>query len=184
MRRLALIYGMLLTLTAGVWSSALAVTSASCLHEEGAPAASDEHDCCRADISGSNAEQPASCNALQQTSADASHDTSTASDQADDAHDGMSCAASSPATETRPAAVSGLLSCAECCAGGSGQTPATVAFVTPEQNKVKRAAGSDAAGASDLFPPSPAHVSHLAPTQHAPPSPPERRHILISIFLI
>jgi hypothetical protein len=76
------------------------------------------------------------------------------------------------------------LSCAECCAGGSGQTPATAVVVAPEQNKVKRDAGSNSVGARNLFAPAASSVSHLAPSQHAPPAPTERRHVLMGVFLI
>jgi len=168
-------------LTSGVWSSALAAASAWCSHEAGA--ASDEHDCCRADIGDSNAHHA--------EAADAPHDAApehpTTRNQPAEAHAGMNCsgAHASPPPESAPVAlVQAGRTCAECCAGGSGQTPATVYVIAPEQNKVKRDAGGDSAGASALFASSLVHVSHLAPTQHAPPVPPERRHILIGVFRI
>ncbi|HZG52961.1 MAG TPA: hypothetical protein VEZ40_12565, partial [Pyrinomonadaceae bacterium] len=75
MRRLALIFGMFLTLTAGVWSSAPADAAARCLHDEAsAPSAPDEHDCCRAKIGEQNARRTAS----QDASHDAGHEKSTA----------------------------------------------------------------------------------------------------------
>lgn len=183
MRRFALIFGILLTLTASVWGSALAAASAWCMHEAGASSASDEHDCCRANIADSDEHHSPS----HETSDDAAHETSTTHDQEREAHAGMNCggaeAASTP--ETAHAALGQRMqSCVECCAGGSGQTPATVVVVAPEQYKVKRDAGSDSAGVSDLFALAPAHVSNPAPTQHAPPTPPERRHILINVFRI
>jgi hypothetical protein len=183
MRRFALILGMLLTLTAGVWGSALAVASACCTHESAAPSAPDEHDCCRANAGQSNAHHSES----QATSHDAAHENSATEDQGQEAHAGMNCCGadvSSP-TENAPAAAGQHgLSCAECCAGGSGRTPATAIVVAPEQHKVKRDAGSDSACAGDLFASAPDHVSHFAPTRHAPPAPAERRHVLIGVFLI
>jgi hypothetical protein len=181
MRRFALILGMLLTLTAGVWGSALAA-SAWCMHAAVAPAAPDEHDCCRANLGQSNAHHAES----RETSHDAAHEDPATEDQAHAAHAGMNCgvADASATPEGAPATlIHRGLSCADCCAGGSQQTPATAVFVAPEQHKVKRAA-SDSASAGDLFAHAPVRVSHLAATQHAPPVPPERRHILISVFLI
>jgi hypothetical protein len=183
MRRFAFILGMLLTLTAGVWGSALAA-SAWCMHETSAPSAPDEHDCCRAKLGESNAHH----SEAQGTSHDdAVHENSTTEDESHNAHAGMNCdgANASATPEHAPAAlVQHGLSCAECCAGGSRQAPATAVFVAPEQNKVKRAAANDSTGAGDLFAHAPIRVSHLAATQHAPPVPPERRHVLISVFLI
>jgi hypothetical protein len=181
MRRLALIFGMLLTLTAGVWGSALAAASAWCMHEASAPAESDGHDCCRAKIGESNTPHSEST----QTSHDASHETSTTQHQAGESHAGMNCGgAKDSSTPEIDAAAFGGLSCAECCAGGSSKTPATAVFVAPEQNKVKRDASGDSQSARDLFASMTVYVSHLAPSQHAPPSPAARRHVLIGVFLI
>jgi hypothetical protein len=174
---------MLLTLAAGVWGGASAVASRLCIHESGAPSAPGEHDCCRADIARSNARHPES----QEISHDAASEDSTAADQARDAHAGMNCGgADSASTSENSMAASGLrgLSCGECCAGGSGKTPAMAVVVVPEQNKVKRGAGADSTGASDPFAPVAIDISRLAPSQHAPPAPTERRHMLISVFLI
>ncbi|HZG54496.1 MAG TPA: hypothetical protein VEZ40_20510, partial [Pyrinomonadaceae bacterium] len=101
------------------------------------------------------------------------------------AHSGMDCAddAAAATPEIRVAARGGR-SCAECCAGGSGQTPATAVVVAPEQTRVKRDAVSESARARHLFAPAPPHLSHLAPSQHAPPAPLERRHLLLGVFLI
>jgi hypothetical protein len=191
MRRLALIFGMLLTLTTGVWSGAHAAASAWCVHEASAPSAPDEHDCCRAKTGESNAGHGAS----QRASHDASHESSNtrrensnAREQARAPRAGMNCASAGEASGARENGAAALvrqgLSCAECCAGGSGQTPAAAASVAPEQNKVRRAAGSNSTAARHLFASAPSHVSHLAPTQHAPPAPLERRHILNGVFLI
>jgi hypothetical protein len=182
MRRLTLIFGIFLTLTAGVWSSALAA-SAWCMHEASAPSAPDEHDCCRAKIGESNEHHSES----QGTSHDASHEKSTTRNQAHESHAGMNCGdvVDSSTHETPAVALSqGGLSCGECCAGGSGRTPTTAVVIVPEQHKVKRDAASDSAGTRDLFAPASARVSHFAPSQHAPPAPPERRHALIGVFLI
>jgi hypothetical protein len=179
MRRFSLIFGMLLTLTAVVWGSALA--AGWCTHEADAPSVSGEHDCCRAKIGDLDAGHTPS----QGTSHDASHENSTARKQAEASHAGMNCgranAASTPETQASAFVAHGL-TCAECCVDNSGQTPATAALVAPEQNKIKRDAGR--ASARDLFTPAALYVSHLAPTQHAPPSPPGLRHILIGVFLI
>jgi hypothetical protein len=186
MRRLALIFGMLLTLTAGVWGSALAAASAWCTHDDAsAPAAPDEHDCCRAKIGEPDAHHSGS----QQTSHDdASHEKSNTHAQAGESHAGMNCGgaedSASPEIGVGSLGVRGLSSCAACCAGGSSKTPATAVVVAPEQNKGKRVASGDCASASRLFAPVTLDVSHLAPSQHAPPSSPERRHVLISVFLI
>jgi hypothetical protein len=186
MRRSALIFGLLLTLTAGVWGNALAAAaSAWCAHEADgivAADASDEHDCCRAKIGEPDTYHSQS----PQTSHDAAHEKSTTHDQAAESHAGMDCGgAKAFSTPDIDAAASlGGRSCVECCAGVPGKTPATAVFVTPEQNKLKRDAGGDCAGASDLFASVTLDVSRLAPSQHAPPAPPGRRHILISVFLI
>lgn len=174
---------MFLTLTAGVWGSALAAASAWCMHEAGALAAPDEHDCCRTNIDNRNAHHAES----QATPHDAAHENPATGKQSDEAHAGMNCggADASAMPETAPVAFGQRgLSCAGCCAGGSGHTPATALVVAPEQNKVKRDAGSDSACPGDLFAPVPSYVSHLAHRQHAPPAPPERRHVLIGVFLI
>ncbi len=185
MRRLALIFGLLLTLTAGVWGSALAVaaSSAACAHEADAAsaAASDEHDCCRVNID----EPDTHHSQAPQTSHDAAHEKSTAHGHSGAPRAAMNCGgAEAVSTPDLDVASLGGRSCVECCAGVPGKTPATAAFITPEQNKVKRDAGDDCAAASDPFAPVTLDVSHLAPSQHAPPAPPGRRHILISVFLI
>jgi hypothetical protein len=193
MRRLALIYGILLTLTAGVWGGTLAAASEWCMHAgSSAPAASDEHDCCRAKIGTPDAAHP---DGHDDASGRASHDASThdASRVEPDtlsqaaAHAGMNCAEADAAADGTPAvraATASGLSCIECCAGNSGQTPATPLSVAPEQSKFKRAAESVRAGACGFYAFSPSRISHLAPTQHAPPAPGERRHMLNSVFLI
>jgi hypothetical protein len=189
MRRLVLIFGMLLTLTAGVWGNALAAASAWCAHEASAPAApaaSDEHDCCRAKIGAPDTHHSNS----QQTSHDASHEKTNAHARAGESHAGMNCggaeeASSTPEIGGASLAARGLSSCAACCAGGSSKTPATAIFAAPEQNKVKRVEdGACCAGASRLFASVTLDVSHLAPSQHAPPASPERRHVLLGVFLI
>lgn len=174
---------MLLTLTAGVWSSALAAAASAawCMHESSAPAAPDAHDCCRAKIGEPDTQHSEST----QTSHDASHETSTTHDQANESHAGMNCGgAKDSSTLEIDAASFGGLSCADCCAGGSSKTPATAVFVAPEQNKVKRDASGGAERASDLFASTTLYVSHLAPSQHAPPAPAGRRHVLLGVFLI
>lgn len=182
MRRTTLIFGMLLTLTAGVWTSALAAAARWCAHDANASAvavASDEHDCCIAKVGKSNAHHSES----REIPHEATHEPSTTQTQAA-SHDEMNCdGASDSAHET---AVSGQrgLSCLECCAGGSGQTPATPVVVAPEQGKVKRDAANATTFARQLFAPAALCVSHLSPTQHAPPPKEQRRHILISVFLI
>ncbi|HZH31055.1 MAG TPA: hypothetical protein VEY11_09865 [Pyrinomonadaceae bacterium] len=203
MRRLALIYGILLTLTAGVWGSALAAASEWCMHAgSSAPAASDEHDCCRAKIGAPDAAHPAAHDdASGRASRDAStHDASTPDVSTHNAshvesntlnqaaaHAGVNCVDADAAADAMPAiraATASGLSCAECCAGNSGQTPATPLSVAPEQSKFKRAAESVRAGTYGFYAFSPSRISHLAPTQHAPPASTERRYILISVFLI
>jgi hypothetical protein len=182
MRRLILIFGMFLTLTAGVWSS-VPVAAASCPHEASAPDASAGHDCCRA-----NAGEPDTSHFASQGSSheEAAHVKSNTLSQAHGAPARTHCADASAAPEIDAVALGqgGLLlsSCADCCAGDAGQTPATAFVAAPEPNKVKRVAGSDAACA--LFARAPSYISHLAPSQHAPPAPPARRHILLGLFLI
>ena len=183
---------MFLTLTAGVWSSALAAVASSwCMHDMGvseadvAPA-SGEHDCCRAKLDDANA--PHSESSEHAHEAATTHENSSSPEpQADGAHAQMDCALTKePEAGSRSAAAFGERgrSCFECCAGRANQTPATAAISAPEQNKVKRAAANASACANELFVPGAHGVSHLAPSQHAPPVPRERRHVLISVFLI
>jgi hypothetical protein len=75
-------------------------------------------------------------------------------------------------------------SCLSCCVGRGTQMPTTAAFNAPEPNKVKRAAGSVSTSARNLFAPDASGVTHVTPSQHAPPAPRERRHMLNSVFLI
>lgn len=198
MRRRVLIFGIMLTLTAGMWSSALAAVAAACCMEEtsadavAATPAFDEHDCCVARIGESNAPHSEETEHGEA----AMHDSSALSPepQADATHAGMDCAgAKEPSSEAASEAKSETKfaafdergrSCLACCAGGGNRMPTTAAFSAPEPNKVKRAAGSVSASARDLFAPDASGVSHLKPSQHAPPAPLERRHILNSVFLI
>jgi hypothetical protein len=194
MRRLALISGMLFTLTASVWGSALAaVVFACCMNEASASnvaaPASDEHDCCRAKLGESNAPHSEATEHSHAAAATATHEDELAPEpQADAApHAGMDCAgAGEPGNEAKAIAASGERgrSCLECCAGRSKQMPTTATFSTPEQSRVKRAAAHVPVAVRGSFAPATSGVSHLAPSQHAPPAPVERRHKLISVFLI
>jgi hypothetical protein len=190
MRRLALISGILLTLTAGVWSSALAAVASesSCLHEASAPDAaavspSDEHDCCRAKLGEADAPR---AEPAQHSHDAATHEQTLSQPQADTAHAPMDCAGVEQTEHESKATAFGERerSCFECCAGRANQTPATATLSAPEQNKAKRAAAQASVKARDSFAPEAHGVSHLAPSQHAPPTPRERRHMLISVFLI
>jgi len=193
MRRTALIFGMLLTLTAGVWTSALAAAAVWCAPAD-AVVASDEHDCCIAKVGKSNAHHAESQEIQHEATHEpatkqvaAMHEGSTTQTQTPAPHGETNCdGASDPARETHEAALSveGGLSCFECCAGGSGQTPVTAIVVAPEQTKVKRDAANATAHMRQLFAPASLDISHLAPSQHAPPHKEQRRHILISVFLI
>jgi hypothetical protein len=189
MRRLALIFGLLLTLTAGVWSGALAAVAAACCSNDAsasvvATPASDEHDCCRAKLGESNAPHAESDEhahaALAATHADAP------APQTDGAHAGADCeaAAESEGGANGAAFVEGGRSCSECCAGRTKQMPTTATLAAPELNKAKRAATHAPVGARDSFAPTASGVAHLSPSQHAPPAPRERRHKLINVFLI
>jgi hypothetical protein len=180
MRRQVFIFGLLLTLTAGVWGSALAANS--CWHEAGAPVAADEHECCRARIGESNAPHSES----PDDSHEATRENSVSQNQVVESHAGMDCdgAAESVPQVKAPAFGGREFSCVECCANRPRQTPATPTIVAPEPNTVKRAAGHASVNARDLFTPIILDVSHLVPSQHAPPPTAERRHMLISVFLI
>jgi hypothetical protein len=189
MRRLLLIYGMLLTLTAGVWSSALvAVASAWCMHganASNAAQASDEHDCCRAKTGEPDA--PHSESTAHAHDADASHENALSQTETSDSHAGMNCAAAEkPENESKAASAfgEGVRSCFECCAGRANQTPTNATLNAPEQNRVKRAPTHASVSARDLFAPVAQGVSQHAPSQHAPPTSGERRHKLINVFLI
>lgn len=182
---------MLLTLTAGAWTNVLAAAAAWCAHDASAhdasapvAVASDEHDCCIAKVGAGSAHHSAS----PEVSHEATHEQTTTHTQAAASHAGMNCdGADESARGTYEAAsvtASRGLSCFECCAGRSGQTPATAVVVAPEQNKVKRDAANATVHARDLFAHASLNVSHLAPSQHAPPANEQRRHILISVFLI
>jgi hypothetical protein len=155
------------------------------MHEMDAPAASVDHDCCRDKSGDPHAEGHS---AGQGTANHAAHGKPTAPGRDGEVDAGLHCerALASSTSETHVVSLGrrGLSCGAACCAGGSNQTPATAVAFAPEQNKVRRAVASDSDGASDLFAPAPAHFTHLRPTPHAPPSPPERRHILIGVFLI
>jgi len=183
MRRTALIFGTLLTLMAGVWSGASIAASACCMHEASAPVVSNEHDCCRAEIGDANERRTDS----QPTSHDASHEKSNMRAQSQATHAGVNCVSAVAPSEGETGAAAfgrGGLSCAECCAGRSGHTPATAMVAISEQNRAKREARGVATGACSTFSFARARISYFAPTQHAPPSSSERRHVLLSLFLI
>jgi hypothetical protein len=190
MRRTALIFGLLLTLTAGVWGSALAaVAAACCLNDASASAdaapVADEHDCCRAKLGESNAPHSES-NEPSHAEA-ATHEHALAPEPpADDSHAGMDCEAGAEPESGAKAAAFGESgrSCLECCAGRSNQMPTTATISAPEPNKVKRTTTHAPVGAQDSFAPGAHGVAHLSPSQHAPPAPRERRHKLINVFLI
>jgi hypothetical protein len=193
MRRLALISGMLFTLTASVWGSALAaVVFACCMNEASASnvaaPASDEHDCCRAKLGESDAPHAESTEHSPAAAMTTHEDASVPEPQTGGAHHaGMDCAgAEEPGNEAKASAAFGERgrSCLECCAGRTKQMPTTATFNTPEQNRAKRAAANAHVVSRDSFAPAASGVSHLAPSQHAPPAPVERRHVLNSVFLI
>ncbi|HEV2803133.1 MAG TPA: hypothetical protein VGW12_21880 [Pyrinomonadaceae bacterium] len=185
MRRSILIFGMLLTLTAGVCGGVSLAAYACCAEEAGALAASDEHDCCRANIGydKNSARRPESHTA----SPDGAHENLNATPlQTRDSHTETNCSGADASAERHGAALGrDDLSCGECCAGGSGRTPATVLVAASEGNKTKRDARYVSSDASrDLFAHVPARVSQLAARPHAPPHVPARLHVLHSLFLI
>lgn len=191
---------MFLTLTAGVWGGALAAfaSSAWCLHDMNASEAdvapaSDEHDCCRARLGDANATHSESTEHSHDDAA--THEDALSQTQANNPHAEMDCAsaqgpesesAEGPESESKATAVFGERgpSCFECCAGRANQTPITATFGAPEQNKIKRDGASAPVNAHDLFAPAAHGISHLTPSQHAPPMPAGRRHVLLSVFLI
>ncbi|HLL71899.1 MAG TPA: hypothetical protein VK363_10725, partial [Pyrinomonadaceae bacterium] len=146
--------------------------------------ASDEHDCCIAKVGKSNAHHAES----QEIQHEATHEQASTQTQTAAPHAGMDCDGVGDSARDAHAANAAIgergLSCFECCAGGSGQTPATAVVVAPEQTKVKRDAANATAHMRQLFAPASLDISHLAPSQHAPPHKEQRRHILISVFLI
>jgi len=180
MRRRALIFGILLTLTASVWSGALAA-AASCLHEANA-VASVEHDCCRAKIG----EPDTHHSEATEDAHAATHGQSISQNQAPGSHAGMNCGgAEKSAREPKVTAFGERnLSCFACCANRPGGMPVMAVVSAPEQNKVKRDAGNAQSNPRAIFAPTAHDVSHLAPTQHAPPPTEQRRHLLISVYLI
>ncbi|HEY0100808.1 MAG TPA: hypothetical protein VGB76_17815 [Pyrinomonadaceae bacterium] len=189
MRRTALIFGLLLTLTAGVWSSALAAVVYACCADETSAAstvaalpAPDEHDCCRARFAEPGA-PPAEATGHAHEAATHEDELSPAP-QVESSHAGMDCANSKePESDARVTAFGERL-CSECCVGRGNQVPTTATFSAPEQNRAKRDAASVYVNARELFAPGTQGVAHLSPSQHAPPASRERRHILISVFLI
>ncbi len=185
MRQPALIFGMLLTLTTGVWSSALTVAGGWCRHEASAPVASDEHDCCRARIGESNSQYSES----PDNSPGATRGKWASQNQVGGSQAGMDGSRVAEAAEFVPRAKATSfdecgLSCFECCANRSGKMPVTPTIVAPEPNQVKRVAGAASASAWYSFASTAFDISTLAPSQHAPPPTAERRHMLISVFLI
>lgn len=72
-------------------------------------------------------------------------------------------------------------SCAHCV--GRGDLPAAPAGVR-ELTAQKSGAGKAAAHATKILAQPAAHVSRLAPGQHAPPGPAGRTHLLLRVFLI
>jgi hypothetical protein len=193
MRRTTLIFGLFLTLTAGVWGSALAAVADACCmnethaHDATTSPAPDEHDCCRAKLYESNA--PSSDSTKHSHHAAKTHeDAPSPQPQAVNSHAQMDCVGGeAPEREAKATKVAAFVergrSCLECCAGRTGQVPAKSTVSAPEPNRVKRAA-AHVSVARDSFAPGTQGVSHLTPSQHAPPAPRERRHILIGIFLI
>ncbi|HYO98690.1 MAG TPA: hypothetical protein VER76_00580 [Pyrinomonadaceae bacterium] len=194
MRQTALIFGMLLTLAAGVWTCAPSADAAPCAHDTDAHAsatASDEHDCCLARIGQPDAHHPASPEISHEaTHQQSTHEQSTLQTQTAASHAGTHCDSardSARDTHGEEAAAAGGdcgRSCFECCAGRSGQTPTTAVVAAPEQGKAKRDAAHATPAARQLFAHASPDISHLAPSQHAPPQNEQRRHILISVFLI
>lgn len=191
---------MFLTLTAGVWGGALAAfaSTAWCPHdmsasEAGSAPASDEHDCCRARFGDANVPHTESTEHTHDAAA--THVDALSQTQANNPHAEMDCAraqgpksesAEGPGSESKATAAfgEGGRSCFECCAGRGNQTPITATFGAPEQNKIKRDGANAPVNEHDLFAPDAHGVSHLTPSQHAPPIPAGRRHVLISVFLI
>lgn len=192
MRRLALIFGLILTLTAGAWGGVLAaVVAACCMNDAGASnvavaPASDEHDCCRAKLDETDAPPSESTGHAHDEAAATHEDAPSPEPQADGSHDGMDCeVAAEPESGTKVAALGERgRSCFECCAGRSQQMPTTATISAPEPNKVKRAAAHASTSARDTFASDAHGVAHLSPSQHAPPAPRARRHKLINVFLI
>jgi hypothetical protein len=190
MRRPALIFGLLLTLTAGVWSGALAAVVAACCSNDAsalavAAPASDEHDCCRAKFDSSNPSHAESTEHAHAVAA--THEDAPAPEpQADASHAKMDCesAAESESGAESAVFVESGRSCFECCAGRTRQMPTTATLGAPEPNKMKRPAAHASVGARHSFAPGAQGVAHLSPSQHAPPAPRERRHKLINVFLI
>ncbi|HEX8423128.1 MAG TPA: hypothetical protein VF634_06940 [Pyrinomonadaceae bacterium] len=189
MRRTTLIFGLILTLTAGVWGGALAAVAAACCADEmsapdvAAAPAPDEHDCCRAKLGEPDA--PHAETTEHAHAATATHEDEPSHEpQAGGPHAGMDCAGAGEPEDEVTAAAFGGRSCVECCAGRGNRTPTTATVSAPEPNKVKRAAPYVSASAHDSFTTAAQGVSPLTPTQHAPPASRERRHILISVFLI
>lgn len=182
---------MLLTLAAGVWTCAPNADAASCAHDTDAHAsavtASEEHDCCVARIGQPDAHHPASPEISHEaTHQQSTHERSTLQTQTAAPHAATHCD-SARDTHGEAAAAAGVdcgRSCFECCAGRSGQTPTTAVVGAPEQGKAKRDAAHATTSARHLFAPASTDISHLAPSQHAPPPNEQRRHILNSVFLI
>lgn len=189
MRRTTLIFGLILTLTACVWGSALAAIASACCSDETsahatAAPAPDEHDCCRAKLGEPDAPHGEAPDHAHAAAATHEADEPSPEPQAESPHAGMDCAGARVPEDEAKAAAFGERSCLECCAGRSNRTPTTATVCAPEPNKVKRAAPNVSASMHDSFAPVAQGVSHLTPTQHAPPASCERRHILISVFLI
>ena len=194
MRRLAIICGLLLALSAGVWGGAFAaVASACCLSAaagETAPA-SDEHDCCRAKIGESNASHTESTGHAHAGTAATREDELAPEPQADGSHAGLDCEAAAASGGGANAVEAKAVcfaerghSCLECCAGRGKQMPTTATVSAPEPNKVKRGGAHASSGTHRSFAHGAQDVAHLSPSQHAPPAPGERRHKLINVFLI
>lgn len=160
MRRLVSIIGItLLALLVGGWGSVFA--AAFCPHM--AATAAEDHSCCLAKIESAGEHHS---NNHQATHGAKTEQTSAACHLHGDA------AALSPVAAT----------CAHCV--GQNELPATPASVR-ELTLQKRGAGKMIGQAvTPLALPLAVSIQPFAPTQHAPPAPAGRKHLLLSVFLI
>jgi hypothetical protein len=153
-----------------VSGSGSVLAAALCPHagsSQSQAAAAEDHACCRAKLEKTEAPRRHSHSSHQEKA----HCTKTSSASASHNHGGGG-AVFKQATEA----------CAHCIGRNElPATPASVRELTLQKRAASKMVGHTAVPAQ---PPTAISIAHFTPTQHAPPEPAIRKHLLLSVFLI